>query len=167
MHLFELPFLCLGDWQEEISDPPYAQLLASDCVHCLDDCSSTALPCIGPGNRRRIDFGLGSGHIYASGITHSEGVGDHTAVCYHIAGFDLLAGLRLPRRRPSSCTMRRRDQAAAIVSDLVTAQAEQEKTQRLAEWRSRMRADVSRQSSWIKRRAEIELERTAAAASSR
>ena len=37
LHLLGLPFLCLGDWQEEASDPPYAQLLASGCVHNLDD----------------------------------------------------------------------------------------------------------------------------------
>ena len=101
--------LMLGDWNLEQSEGDVALCIQNGVVHACDEAArGCELPCTGPRfqggtRRRRIDYAVSIGDVFASAVSHipEEEMGslsDHLAVSY---AFDLEAPsiLHGPRRR--------------------------------------------------------------------
>ena len=121
--------LILGDWNLTQEEGEIATMIQSDAIHPCDAAAKgRGLPPTGPkyngSRRRRIDYGVTLGGLFASSVDHcpeqlTADLSDHLAVEY---GFDLTAPVAL-RAPPRRCTFLQEMPASDIEFTLEDEQA--------------------------------------------
>ncbi|CAE7943638.1 ppdK, partial [Symbiodinium necroappetens] len=93
-----LEWLVLGDYNVAADEGPMARRLAAGLAEQLDWPFMAEGPLPGTaGGQRRLDYGLSSGQLFPSALSHAEGIANHTAVSYEFA-FDDPVGCSGPSR---------------------------------------------------------------------
>ncbi|CAE7345760.1 unnamed protein product [Symbiodinium sp. KB8] len=95
-----MEWLLLGDFNVTVDEAPMARRLAAGWAEPLDSAFMAAGPLPGTaGGHRRIDYGLSAGRLRPVALSHTGGVGNHTAVSYEFSFTDP-SGHSTPARAP-------------------------------------------------------------------